>query len=102
MGVMVEPSIEGVFSSINKGMCVLLFVDESKFCQQYCQFPWVSEEAEIVAVDQEILEVFQIGKVPQWRFFLEGNEIANLVGTVSREQLMEMKQKLYENVRPIR
>ena len=100
---MIEPSIEGVFEAINdNGVCTILFIDQTKLCQQYVSSSWILEEAEIVTVDQEILDIFQIGKVPQYRFFLQGSEVANLIGTVPRDQLLEMKQKIFGNIRSIR
>jgi hypothetical protein len=80
----------------------LLFIDGQKFCQQYAEYPWVVEEAEIVEVDQEIVEHFQIGKVPQWRFFIKGSEVHHVIGTGSREEFLENKQKVFGNLRSIK
>ena len=86
----------------SKPIAVLLFVDQTKFNVDYASFPWVRTEAAIVDVDQEILDTLQIGKVPQFRFFVEGTEITSLIGTVSFEEFSEVKTKVLGNVRPIR
>lgn len=76
----------------------VLFVDDSELCKKYLSMPWVSEEAEIARVDEDIADIFQVGKVPQYRFFLEGNEVSNLVGTCNRDTVLEFKQKIFGNV----
>lgn len=82
-----------------KQIAVVLFVDQQKYCQQYAAYPWVSEEAEVVEVDQEIVDHFQIGKVPQWRFYVKGSEVHYLVGTASREEFLENKNKVFGSLR---
>lgn len=81
---------------------VLLFIDQQKGCKQYAEYPWVQDVAEVVEVDQEIVDHFQIGKVPQWRFYLKGTEVHHMVGTVARDELMEHRQKVFGNLRPFK
>jgi hypothetical protein len=91
-------SLEDVFAHIEtEPVTVVLFVDQTKLCSQYADFPWVRNEAQVVEVDQEILDSFQIGKVPQYRFFLRGNEVASLVGTADFEQYSSLKRKVFGN-----
>jgi hypothetical protein len=97
-----DASITEVFSHIETNpLAVILFVDQTKFNQDYSNFQWVRSEAQTVEVDQEILESLQIGKVPQFRFYLEGNEVANLIGTVSFEEFSEIKNQVFGNVKSI-
>lgn len=86
----------------SKPFTVLLFVDQTKFNSDYASFQWVRNEAAIVDVDQEILDTLQIGKVPQFRFFVEGAEVASLIGTVSYDEFAEVKNQVVGNVSPIR
>lgn len=80
----------------------LLFIDGQKFCQQYAEYPWVVEEAEVIEVDAEIVEHFQIGKVPQWRFYVKGSEVHHLIGSAIREEFLENKSKVFGNIRSIK
>jgi thiol-disulfide isomerase/thioredoxin len=82
-----------------KPVAILLFVDQTKFNVDYSNFPWVKSEAVIVDIDSEILDTLQIGKVPQFRFFVRGNEVASLVGTVSYEEYSELKTKVLGKTR---
>jgi hypothetical protein len=79
----------------------LLFIDGQKFCTQYAEYPWVVEEAEVIEVDQEIVEHFQIGKVPQWRFYVKGSEVHHLIGSAPREEFLENKNRVFGNLRSI-
>jgi len=83
-----------------KQLAVLLFIDGQKFCQNYAEYPWVPEEAQVVEVDQEIVDHFQIGKVPQWRFYVKGGEVHHLIGATTREEFLENKTKVFGNLRP--
>lgn len=83
----------------SRQIAVVLFVDGQKYCQQYADYPWVGEDAEVVDVDQEIVDHFQIGKVPQWRFYVKGSEVHHLIGTASREEFIENKNKVFGNLR---
>ncbi len=95
-------SVTEVFAYVEQNaIAVVLFVDQTKFNQDYANFPWVGSEAEIVDVDQEILESFQIGKVPQFRFYVRGNEVASLIGTASFEDFQEIKSKTIGNVKSL-
>jgi len=84
-------------------LAVVLFIDQDKFCRQYADHEWVKAEAQVIEVDQEIIDHFQIGKVPQWRFFVKGSECfdACLVGTAAREEFQEHKNKIFGNLRSI-
>lgn len=86
------------FLELNE-IAVLLFIDQQKFCKQYAEYPWVKEEGQVVEIDQEIVDHFQIGKVPQWRFYIKGSEVYHLVGTADREEFMEHRQKVFGNLR---
>jgi hypothetical protein len=98
-----EASVLDVFGLLEtRPVLTILFVDDSDLCKNYLSLPWVKEEAEILMVDEGIVDTFQVGKVPQYRFFLAGNEIANLVGTCHREMVLDMKQKVFSNVRPLK
>jgi len=83
-------------------MTVVLFVDQTKQCGQYADFPWVRDEAQVVEVDQEILDSFQVGKVPQFRFFLRGNEVASLIGTASYDEYSALRLKVFGNTQNFR
>lgn len=85
-----------------KPYAVVLFVDQQKFSQQYADYPWIEQEAVVVEVDTEIVDHFQIGKVPQWRFYVKGSEVHHLVGTASREEYLENKNKVFGNLRSIK
>lgn len=78
---------------------VVLFIDQQKYCQQYAEYPWVAEEAEVIEVDTEIVDHFQIGKVPQWRFYVRGSEVHHLIGTAPREEFVDNKTKVFGNLR---
>lgn len=78
----------------SKPVSILLFVDQTKFNIDYANFPWVRSEAAIVDVDSEILDTLQVGKVPQFRFFVNGTEVASLVGTISFEEFSDVKTKV--------
>ena len=91
-----DSSLDDIFMSLeSKQMMTVLFVDQTDFCNSYSQQQWVKDEAEIVEVDQEILDYFQIGKVPQFRFYVRGSEASNLIGTVSREEILKVKKQVF-------
>jgi len=97
-----EASMEEVFAHIERNaLTTILFVDQSLFCNQYTALNWVPEEADIVEVDQEILESFQIGKVPQFRFYFQGSEVGHQIGTLTREQVQDFKKEIFKDVRSI-
>ena len=97
-------SVEEVFAYLDKKpVVVLCFVDQSTFITRYLSsMQWLTTEVDLVEVDQEMLELFQIGKVPQFRFYLQGNEIASLIGTATREEFLEVKNKVLGNIEGIR
>lgn len=79
----------------------LLFVDQTKVCEQYTSQAWVPTETHIVEVDSEIIDHFQIGKIPQFRFYKGGSELPfPLVGTISREAFVEQKNMILGNLKP--
>ena len=78
-----------------KQLLTILFVDQTDFCTLYHRQPWVEEEAVVIEVDQEILDHFQIGKVPQFRFYVRGSEVSHLVGTVPREDIVKLKKQVF-------
>lgn len=95
-----DSDLEEVLAFLDaRPMATILFVDGQKYCQQYADYPWVAEEAEVVDVDQEIVDHFQIGKVPQWRFYMKGTEVHHLIGSASRDEFIENKQKVFGNLR---
>jgi thiol-disulfide isomerase/thioredoxin len=95
-------SLAEVFNYLEeKPVAVVLFIDQTKFNQDYANFPWVKNEAAVVEIDQEILDSLQIGKVPQFRFYIRGNEVLSLIGTVPFEEFSEAKQKVFGNVKAL-
>ena len=91
-------SLDDILSFLeSKPYAALLFVDQQKFCKQYCEYPWVTEEGRVIEITPEIIDHFQIGKVPQWRFYLNGSEAHFQVGSISRDEFMESKSKLFGN-----
>lgn len=95
-----DANLDEVLSFLGaKQIAIILFIDQQKFCTQYAEYPWVQEEGQIVEVDQEIVDHFQIGKVPQWRFYIKGGEVHHLIGTASREEFLENKNKVLGNLR---
>jgi sulfur carrier protein ThiS len=102
VGLEKTATVEEVFAHLEKTpRTVVLFVDQSPLCRQYTATSWVKDSVEIVEIDQEILDTFQIGKVPQFRFYLQGTEIETLVGTASREEFLETHGKAFQNVKTI-
>jgi hypothetical protein len=83
-------------------LVVMLFVDQSSLSKQYVSMPWVQANSNIVEIDQDILDTFQIGKVPQYRFYMKGQEVASIIGTASQEEFEEIHNKVFSNVVPIR
>jgi hypothetical protein len=79
-------------------VCALLFIDQQPFCKQYAEHWWVKEAGHVIEVDTEIVEHFQLGKVPQWRFYLKANEVHHAVGTLTREEFMEQRNKIFGNL----
>ena len=103
MALLENASAGDLFSLMEtRPLLTVLFVDDSDLCKKYLSMPWVAEEAEVLMVDEGIADIFQVGKVPQYRFFLEGSEISNLVGTCNRETILEFKQKIFGNVRTLK
>lgn len=93
-------SVERLFNLIETSpFHIILFVDDQDFCQKYAEFPWIQKEDVTVApVTDDILGTFQIGKVPQFRFYLEGVEVTTLDGTHSYETFIERKHEVFGNV----
>ena len=97
-----DAHLEEVFAYVESNpVAIILFVDQMKFCNEFSNFHWVRSEASIVEVDQEILDSFQIGTVPQFRFYVQGNEVASIRGTCSYEDFVGVKTKVMNNVAPI-
>lgn len=89
-------SLDDIFICLEaKQIMTLLFVDQTDFCRLYSEQAWVQDEANVVEVDQEILDHFQIGKVPQYRFYVRGSEVQHLVGTVAREDILKIKKQVF-------
>lgn len=100
MGLTRSASLEEVLAYLEKSQkAVVLFIDQTKGCTDYAKFPWVPIESEIVEVDQEILDHFQIGKVPQFRFYIRGNEVAHLVGTATNTEFTALRDKMFGTLR---
>ena len=103
MAILSDASTGDVFELMEtRPLLTVLFVDESELCNKYISLPWVAEEAEVFTLDESMAEIFQVGKVPQYRFYLEGSEISNIVGTCNRETILEYKQKVFGNVRTLK
>lgn len=91
-----DSSLDDIFLHLEtRKVTTLLFVDQTDYCVAYSQQPWLDGEAEVIEVDQEIVDHFQIGKVPQFRFYVNGSEVADLTGTVSRDEIMGIKKKMF-------
>lgn len=91
-----ESSLDDIFICLEaKQIMTVLFVDQTDFCELYSKQAWVADEANVVEVDQEILDHFQIGKVPQYRFYVRGSEVSCLVGTVPREEILKIKKQVF-------
>lgn len=89
-----ESNLDDVFMHLEERQTTtILFVDQTDFCMAYAEQSWVGIEAQVVEVDQDILEHFQIGKVPQFRLYVRGSEVENLVGTIPREELIAAKKR---------
>lgn len=74
---------------------VILFVDQSALCESYTKQAWLQQEnVQVVEVDQEIIDTLQIGKVPQFRFYVAGTEVHDLIGTASYETFLTRKKEL--------
>jgi hypothetical protein len=85
-----DSDLEEILACLDiKPLSVILFVDGQKFCQQYSEFPWIAGEAEVIEVDQEIVDHFQIDKVPQWRFYVKGSEVHHLIGSADEQEFRE-------------
>lgn len=99
-----DADLEDVLAYLEaKTFATILFIDGQKYAQQYAAYPWVStEEAQVVEVDQEIVDHFQIGKVPQWRFYVKGSEVHHLIGTCTREEFLDNKNKVFGNLRSLK
>lgn len=94
-----DAHIEEIFEFIESNpVSTILFVDQMKFCNEFSNFPWVKAESAVVEIDQEILDYFQIGKVPQFRFYVQGSEVTSIVGTCSYEEFQDVKRKVMGNV----
>lgn len=96
-------SLAEVFSFIEtNSVATVLFVDQTKLCSTYCNFSWVAEQAAVVEVDQEIVDTLQIGKVPQFRFFLNGNEVGAVIGTVEFTDFAEERDRVFGNLKSLK
>lgn len=91
-----DSSLDDIFMCLeSKQIMTVLFVDQTEFCKLYSEQNWVQDEANVVEVDQEILDHFQIGKVPQYRFYVRGSEVQHLIGTVAREEILKIKKQVF-------
>ena len=92
-----ESNLMEVFEYIEKvPTCVILFVDQSALCTQFTTQGWIQQEGiEVVDVDAEMVDVLQIGKVPQFRFYVEGTEVHDLIGTSTHEHFKTRKSQLF-------
>lgn len=89
-----ESNLDDVFMHLEtRQTTTILFVDKTDFCSTYSGQSWVEHEAQIVEVDQDIVDHFQIGKVPQYRLYVRGSEVECLIGTIPREDLIEAKKR---------
>jgi len=94
-----DAPIEEVFDYIQSNpVAIILFVDQTKFCNEFSNYPWVRSESAVVEIDQEILDSLQIGVVPQFRFYVHGNEVASIRGTCPYEEFQGTKSKVFANV----
>lgn len=94
-----DAHIAEVFDYIESNpVAILLFVDQMKFCTEFSNFPWVRSESTVVEIDQEILDYFQIGVVPQFRFYVQGSEVASIRGTCSYEEFQGVKSRVMGNL----
>lgn len=79
--------------------CVILFVDQSPLCESYSKQSWLLQEGvQIVEVDQNIVDVLQIGKVPQFRFYVGATEVHDLIGTADYDIFLKRKAQLFAPV----
>lgn len=91
-----DSSLDDIFMHLEtRQVTTLLFVDQTDYCSAYSQQPWIELEAEVIEVDQEIVDHFQIGKVPQFRFYVRGSEVADLSGTVARDEIIDIKKRMF-------
>ena len=97
-----ESSVDDVFKYIEDPQVggplkVVLFVDQGDLCTQYTNVSqrWLSmENIPVVEVCGHIQETFQIGKVPQMRFWFAGSEIYDEVGKITYQEYLEIKRDL--------
>lgn len=99
-----ECSVEEVFARIQlEPQLTILFIDQTQFCRDYAGLPWIRRnQIDVVEIDPEILDAFQIGKVPQFRFFLNGNETGCLVGTADFEAFERSRTDSFGNIKSIK
>lgn len=103
-----ESSLEDIFlylTKVEEPTSIILYVDKSPLCNQYTlnNSKWMeNEEVRIVEVSQDIVETLQIGKVPQFRFYINGTEVHELIGTVSQADFLERKNNLFSSVLKIK
>ena len=77
---------------------VILFVDESQFCRSYTEVPWIKAHGvSVVDLDRDILDAFEIEKVPTYQFYILGQLVGNLIGTASESEFIEIKNELFQN-----
>lgn len=97
MELMRNSDLDDLFARIETKLdLVVLYVDQTPFCLQYASQGWVAEEASVVEIDQEIMDGMQIGKVPQFRFYRNGTETKQIIGTVGREEFLQIKRETFD------
>jgi hypothetical protein len=84
---------------MTKPTLTILFVDETEFCQDYISNAWVQDEAEILFVDDSIIKIFKIERVPEYRFYVDGVEVSSLLGAHTREDVLAEKQEHFKSSR---
>jgi hypothetical protein len=100
MAIYEDASICDVYSLAETNpILTILFVDDSDLCRNFISQPWVLQEAEVLFIDEAIVDVCDVKTVPQFRFFLEGDEVSKLTGTCSYETLMAQKKSLFGKIR---
>jgi hypothetical protein len=97
-----ESGLDEVFAHVEHvPVTVVLYIDQSKICETFTKSAWVLNEhkvpIQVVEVDQEIVQTMQIGKVPQFRFYRDGNEVGSLVGTVEYGDYSELRERVFGN-----
>ena len=93
-----EASFIEVFAyieSVPRG--VLVFIDRTECSKNYLENqPWIAGRAQIVEVDQEMVEIFEVEKIPQFIFYLRGDELGRITGAIDIFSFNAFEQELLE------